>query len=92
MARRSFPRHASWTVVLTVLAVELKRLLRDRRALASAILLPALLYPLLFGAHSYLTSMSRDDTQAAVVRVPTGQLFFYLPQQTMYLLCCQQNS
>ena len=59
----------AWATALCVLGVELRRLARDRRALASAILLPALLYPVLFGLHSRLGSISTESRDSALVRV-----------------------
>ena len=41
-------RDGAFWIVRAVLRCELRQLLRDRRALFSAVLLPALLYPLMF--------------------------------------------
>jgi sodium transport system permease protein len=52
-----------------VLRTELLSLVRDRRAIASAILLPVLLYPLLFLGHSWLQRASREGMAARMVVV-----------------------
>jgi sodium transport system permease protein len=51
-------RHrSSWRLVL---ASELRQLVRDRRAVFAAVLLPALLYPLIFYASGKLESVGRE--------------------------------
>jgi len=69
MAERGPRPRTSLGLVLTVAAVELRRLARDHRALVSAILLPALLYPLLFRAYGHLQATTGAGTEAAMVRV-----------------------
>jgi sodium transport system permease protein len=49
--------------------IELRRLARDRRALFSAVLLPALIYPLVFHGQSWLQSFSKESMSAQTVRV-----------------------
>jgi len=48
---------------------EIRRLARDRRALFSAVLLPALIYPLVFHGQAWLQSFSRESMGAQTVRV-----------------------
>lgn len=58
------PQAGSWIhVVKTVLRCELKQLLRDQRALLAAVLVPALLYPLVFLGQNALKDIS-DKTLA----------------------------
>lgn len=52
-----------------VLRAELLGLLRDRRAIAAAVLLPIVLYPLLFFANSWLRRVSREGMAARPVAV-----------------------
>ena len=52
-----------------VLASELRGFLRDRRALLSAVVLPVVLYPLLFFANTWLEEVSRETLAARKVTV-----------------------
>jgi sodium transport system permease protein len=52
-----------------VLAVELKGLARDRRALFSALVLPAVLYPLLFLGQGFVERITRETLERREVRV-----------------------
>ena len=52
-----------------VLRAELLGLLRDRRAVAAAVLLPIVLYPLLFYSNSWLRRVSRESMAARPVAV-----------------------
>ena len=54
---------------LDVLRVELLQLARDRRALFSAIVLPALLYPLLFWGTGALKEVGEETMAERTVRV-----------------------
>jgi len=53
----------------TVARNEIRRLARDRRALFSAVLLPALIYPLVFHGQAWLQSFSKESMSAQTVRV-----------------------
>jgi sodium transport system permease protein len=48
---------------------EIRRLARDRRALFSAVLLPALIYPVIFHGQSWLQSFSKASLGAQTVRI-----------------------
>ena len=63
-ARPSLARQAR-----AVLRIELIALLRDRRALISAVLLPVLIYPLILWAHGWMQKVSREARAAREVRV-----------------------
>lgn len=52
-----------------VFGIELKGLLRDRRALFSALLLPFLLYPLMMVGHSEFEKMSREGMEEREVHL-----------------------
>jgi sodium transport system permease protein len=67
----SQPRRLRSTRSITglVLRAELLSLLRDRRAVAAAVLLPIVLYPLLFYANSWLRRVSRESMAARPVTV-----------------------
>jgi len=66
MARPSGnPSRATWVV----LGCEVRQLLRDRRALFAAVLLPALLYPLVFWSQTELEKGSRELLAAREVNV-----------------------
>ncbi len=55
--------------VLEIARSEIRRIARDRRALFSAVLLPALIYPLVFHGQSWLQSFSKESMSAQTVRV-----------------------
>jgi sodium transport system permease protein len=57
------------SITWLVLRAELLGLLRDRRAVAAAVLLPVVLYPLLFYANSWLRRVSRESMAARSVVV-----------------------
>ena len=57
------------SVTRLVLATELRQLLRDRRALFAAVVLPALLYPLLFWAMEAIEESSREMLEAREILV-----------------------
>jgi sodium transport system permease protein len=59
---------AGGAVVRAVLANELKRLLRDRKALALALLLPMALYPLMFWGSRELGRVSQSRLEEAPLR------------------------
>lgn len=65
MSRASSPR-AFWRHVF---ATELLSLVRDRRALFAGLVLPALLYPLLFLGQGWLEEIGRETLEAKEVRV-----------------------
>ena len=50
------PRDLTWTVLRT----ELRQLLRDRRALFAAVVLPVLLYPLLLGGTQKMEDAAQE--------------------------------
>ncbi len=54
---------------LAVAQVDFKALLRDRRALFSAFVLPILLYPILFLGNSWLERVSKETLSARNVRI-----------------------
>jgi len=56
-------------VVRSVLMTELRCLVRDRRALFSALVLPVLLYPFLFIAHGWLLDVSKETIESRTVRI-----------------------
>jgi hypothetical protein len=56
-------------VVRRVLATELLCLVRDRRALFSALVLPMMLYPLLFIGQGWLDEVSRETLESRTVSV-----------------------
>lgn len=58
-----------FAVVRSVLVTELRGLVRDRRALFSALVLPVLLYPLMFVAHGWLLDVSKETIQSRTVRI-----------------------
>ena len=62
-------RSTALASALLVLRTELLGLVRDRRAMASAILLPVVLYPLLFAGNSWLRRVSRETMAARQVVV-----------------------
>jgi sodium transport system permease protein len=70
---RSRARGASATRALrayaAILDVELRALARDRRALFSAIFLPALLYPLVFAGHRLVDRVTHETLELREVRV-----------------------
>lgn len=68
-ARPRAPRRAPTQaeVVRLVLGAELRGFLRDRRALLSAIVLPVVLYPLLFFANTWLEEVGRETLAARKV-------------------------
>ena len=55
--------------VREIARIEVRRLARDRRALFSAIVLPALIYPVFFHGQAWLKSVSRESIEARTVRV-----------------------
>jgi hypothetical protein len=59
---------ASGAVVRAVLGNELTRLLRDRKALALALLLPMALYPLMFWGSRELGRLSQSRLEEAPLR------------------------
>ncbi|MCP3920019.1 MAG: CPBP family intramembrane metalloprotease [bacterium] len=63
------------SVVRAVLGVELRQLIRDRRALLTAILLPALLYPLIFQAGQWVEDVSEKTLaeREVAVALDTGR-------------------
>lgn len=62
-------RDGAFAIVRAVLGCELRQLVRDRRALFSAVLLPALLYPLMFLSQNKLEDISRDTLAAREVSI-----------------------
>jgi len=62
-------RVATKTALWAVFRTEILGLLRDRRALFSAFVLPTLLYPFLFLSNSWLAKFSKDVLDARHVRV-----------------------
>ncbi|MFT7676471.1 MAG: sodium transport system permease protein [Planctomycetota bacterium] len=50
---------STWSLALIVLRMELRQLVRDKRALFSAILLPALLYPVMLSAGDGIEDLSK---------------------------------
>ena len=62
-------RGGAYRIVRAVLGSELRQLVRDRRALFSAVLLPALLYPLMFLSQDKLEELSRDTLAAREVSI-----------------------
>lgn len=58
-----------WRAAGAVLRTEISGLLRDRRALFSAFVLPTLLYPFLFLSNSWLQKVSKDTLDGRSVRV-----------------------
>lgn len=66
-ARAPLPGFAA--VVRRVLATELLGLVRDRRALFSALVLPMMLYPLLFIGQGWLDDVSRETLESRTVTV-----------------------
>lgn len=65
LARGATRAAAIWAVVVT----EVRGLLRDRRALFSALVLPTLLYPVLFLSNSWLQKFSKEMLDARLVHV-----------------------
>ena len=57
------------SILWTVLKVELRQLLRDRRALVAAVVLPALLYPLFFWSQTEIKESSREILAAREVNL-----------------------
>lgn len=64
MTRPSF-----WSHARAVLDTELKGLVRDRRAVFSAFVLPMVIYPLIFLGQSWLERISRQTLEARTVHV-----------------------
>ena len=58
-----------WRAAREVARAEVRRIARDRRALISAVLLPALIYPLVFHGQAWLRSFSQESMSAREVRV-----------------------
>ena len=56
-------------VVRAVFATELLGLVRDRRALFSALVLPVLLYPVMFVAHGWFLDVSKETIEARTVSI-----------------------
>jgi len=56
-------------VLSAVVRVELRQLVRDHRAILAAVLLPAVLYPLLFMGQNALQNLSRDTLAARELHV-----------------------
>jgi sodium transport system permease protein len=60
---------SSGSTARAVFVTEIHGLLRDRRALFSAFLLPVLLYPLLFLGNSWLARISKETLAARTVKI-----------------------
>jgi membrane protease YdiL (CAAX protease family)/ABC-type Na+ efflux pump permease subunit len=68
-ARTLSAKVAPGSAVWAVFASEILGLLRDRRALFSAFILPTLLYPFLFLSNSWLAKFSKEVLDSRLVRV-----------------------
>lgn len=62
-------RGQTFSVMRAVLATELRSLLRDRRALFTALVLPVILYPFMFLAHGWLLDVSQETIASRTVRI-----------------------
>lgn len=56
-------------IIRSVYVTELIGLVRDRRALFSALVLPVLLYPVMFMAHGWLLDVSKETIESRTVRI-----------------------
>jgi sodium transport system permease protein len=60
---------SNWTLARTICAQQIRALLRDRRALFAAFVLPVLLYPLLVFGRSLVGRISAETLESSTVRV-----------------------